>query len=65
MWTDVVSGVPLGSFLGPIYFLIYINDLSQMLFNPCLLFADDTKIYSHIRNKGDIYINCNKILISY
>ena len=55
MWTDVVSGVPQGSVLGPIYFLIYINDLSKMLFNPCLLFADDTKIYCHIRNEGDIY----------
>ena len=26
-----------------------------MLSNPCLLFADDTKIYSHIRNEYDIY----------
>ena len=26
-----------------------------MLFNPCLLFADDTKIYSHIINEDDIY----------
>ena len=54
-WTNVVFGVPQGSVLGPVFFLIYIKDLPQMLSNPCLLFADDTKIYGHIRNHYDIY----------
>ena len=54
-WANVVSGVQQGSVLGPVFFLIYINDLSQMLSNPCLLFADDTKTYSHIKNEYDIY----------
>ena len=38
------SGVPQGSVLGPILFLIFINDLARDLHNPCFMFADDVKI---------------------
>ena len=40
----VCSGVPQGSVLGPLLFVIYIDDLAQKLSNPSFFFADDVKI---------------------
>ena len=45
-WADVTSGIPQGSVLGPTLFLIFINDLPEIVQNHCALFADDTKIYA-------------------
>ena len=45
-WRNVITGVPQGSILGQLLFLIYINDLSGDLSSKAKLFADDTSLFS-------------------
>ena len=49
-WIKVLSGVPRGSVLGPILFLVYINDVDLEVENDILKFADDTKLYGIVTN---------------
>ena len=50
-WSSVHAGVPQGSILGQLLFLIYINDLSDNLTSNARLSADDTSLFSCSRCK--------------
>ena len=49
-WSDALADVPQGSLLGPLLFLIYINDLSDGLQCNPKLFADDTSLFAIVHN---------------
>ena len=45
----VPSGVPQGSVLGPVLFLLYINDITDQIQSTMRLFADDSIVYERLR----------------
>ena len=53
-WLPVLSGVPQGSVLGPLLFLLYMNDINHCLsYSSVQMFADDIALYKGIRSPTD------------
>ena len=52
----MLSGVPQGTVLGPLMFLLYINDMATGISSPLCLFADDCLLYRTIKSTEDSFI---------
>ena len=55
-WLTVTSGVPQGSLLGPLFFIVYINDLPVVISkdSSTALYADDSKMYRDISTQAEL-----------
>ena len=61
---DITCGVPQGSVLGPLLFLIYVNDIANCLTHSKLIsFADDTTVFLSSKCINDLYKNMNSDLV--
>ena len=52
-WRPILTGVPQDSILGPLLFLIYTNDLPNRLKTSAKVFADDTSLFTIVKDKNE------------
>ena len=64
-WSSISAGVPQGSVLGPLFFLVYINDLVENVSSDAKLFADDTSLFTIVYDEGIAANQLNRDLKSY
>ena len=64
VWKEIWSGVPQGSVLGPLLFVVYINDLPECLSNKCKMYADDSKVFAEVNLNGqsNLQMDINSIV---
>ena len=60
VWKAIWSGVPQGSVLGPLLFLIYLNDISDTIVYSCKQYADDTKSVADAPERGKMQNNAHR-----
>ena len=58
---DILSGVPQGTMLGPLLFVVYINDITDNVSSSCQLFADDCILHRQINSPTDAAILQNDL----
>ena len=63
LWRPVIAGAPQGSILGPILFLVYINNLPNELKSSVKLFADDTSLFTIVKDKNESANTLNNDLL--
>ena len=61
-WKEIIAGVPQGSILGPLFFLIFISDIPEGIKSNIIFFADDTSIFSVMKDSISASITLNEDL---
>ena len=61
-WKNILATVPQGSILGPLFFLIFINDIPEGIQSNIKIFADDTSIFSVMKDRISASVTLNEDL---